>query len=379
MRILVTGLGTFWGSRIAQRLEQRPDVELVVGVDEREPRLPLRRTEFVKADASYGILQRMVRATQVDTVLHTHLEVDSTRVSSRRLHEVNVIGTMNLLAAAAADGQLGAQARAQDVDAGLRLELRRSLLLPRDDPAHASADHPGRALAARGRRARRATSPRTTPTCRSRSLRFANVLGDDVTTVFSRMLRMPAVPEVFGFDPRLQFVHEDDVTRALEHATVTDAPGMFNVAGPGTITWGEACRLVGRRRLAMPPVLTGAAAVPMRLLRIIDIPPEVLSLLRYGRAVDTDAFVATGFDYGFTTLGDGRGLRARPTAGACRRHPAGVRVRARRRGLLPQLARWCARRLTRFGGPRPRVKPAYEKNFASNSARRSSHSSRVIA
>ncbi len=78
MRVLVTGLGTFWGSRIAQALEQDPDVELVVGVDTREPRLPLSRTEFVKADASYAILRRMVRATQVDTVLHTHLEVDST-------------------------------------------------------------------------------------------------------------------------------------------------------------------------------------------------------------------------------------------------------------------------------------------------------------
>ena len=73
------------------------------------------------------------------------------------------------------------------------------------------------------------------------------------------------------------------------------------MAGPGTITWGEACRLVGRRRLAMPPLLTGSAATPMRLLRIVDIPPEVLRLLRYGRAVDTDAFVATGFEYGFTT------------------------------------------------------------------------------
>ena len=151
------------------------------------------------------------------------------------------------------------------------------------------------------------------------SLRFANVLGDDVTTVFSRMLRMPAVPEVFGYDPRLQFVHEDDVTRALEHATVPTSPACSTWPGPGTITWSEACRAVGRRRLAMPPVLTGAAAVPMRLLRIIDIPPEVLSLLRYGRGVDTDAFVATGFDYGFTHAGHGRGVRARPAAGACRR------------------------------------------------------------
>jgi len=124
---------------------------------------------------------------------------------------------------------------------------------------------------------------------------------DDLTTVFSKMLRMQAVPEVFGFDPRLQFVHEDDVTRALEHATFHDMPGTFNVAGPGIITWSEACRVVGRRRLAMPPILTGAAALPMRLLRVIDIPPEVLSLLRYGRAVDTAAFVDTGFEYGYTT------------------------------------------------------------------------------
>jgi UDP-glucose 4-epimerase len=300
VRILVTGLGTFWGSRIAQGLERRPDVDLVVGVDTREPRLPLERTEFVKADASYAILRRMVRATQVDTVLHTHLEVDSTRVTSRRLHEVNVIGTMNLLAAAAAEGSAVRQ-----------IVLKTSTLVYGsnfDDPYFF-------------RETTRRTHPPTTPVERSlievdalvgdfvedhpeiavTSLRLANVLGDDVSTVFSRMLRMPAVPEVFGYDPRLQFVHEDDVTRALAHATAHDVPGTFNVAGPGIITWGEACRAVARRRLAMPPVFTGAARVPLRLARVIDIPPEVLSLLRYGRGVDTTAFVDAGFEYTYTT------------------------------------------------------------------------------
>lgn len=300
MRVLVTGLGTFWGSRIAQALEQRDDVELVVGVDTREPRLPLTRTEFVQADASYSILRRMVRATQVDTVLHTHLEIDSTRTSSRRLHEVNVIGTMNLLAAAAAEGS-----------AVRTIVLKTSTLVYGSNFADPYFF----------RETTRRTHPPTTPVERSllevdvlvgdfaedhpevavTSLRFANVLGDDVTTVFSRMLRMPAVPEVFGYDPRLQFVHEDDVTRALAHATASDRPGTFNVAGPGTITWSEACRAVARRRLAMPPVFTGAAKVPLRLLRVIDIPPEVLSLLRYGRGVDTSAFIDTGFDYRYTT------------------------------------------------------------------------------
>ena len=68
----------------------------------RAPRVPLERTEFVRADSNYSILDRIVRATQVDTILHTHLIVDSTEIPGRALHEINVIGTMNLLAAAGA-------------------------------------------------------------------------------------------------------------------------------------------------------------------------------------------------------------------------------------------------------------------------------------
>ena len=71
MRILVTGLGTMWGSRIAQRLERQPGVDLLVGVDASEPRLALEKTEFVRADSSYPILQRILTATRVDTIVHT--------------------------------------------------------------------------------------------------------------------------------------------------------------------------------------------------------------------------------------------------------------------------------------------------------------------
>ena len=45
-----------------------------------------------------------MRATQVDTIVHTFLETNSTRHLGRSLHEINVIGTMNLLAAAGAPG-----------------------------------------------------------------------------------------------------------------------------------------------------------------------------------------------------------------------------------------------------------------------------------
>ncbi len=107
-RVLITGLDSFWGGRMAQALESDPEVEMILGMGTREPTVPLERTEFVKADQTYSILSRIVGATQVDTIVHTFLVVDSTRVSSRALHEINVIGTMNLLAAA---GQSGSPVR----------------------------------------------------------------------------------------------------------------------------------------------------------------------------------------------------------------------------------------------------------------------------
>src|SRR5213082_2416137 len=103
-RVLITGLSTFWGGRLAQALERDPDIDVIVGLDTREPKVELERTEYVRADQSYSILARIVAATQVDTVVHTFLEMDSTRISGRQLHEINVIGTMNLLAAAGAPG-----------------------------------------------------------------------------------------------------------------------------------------------------------------------------------------------------------------------------------------------------------------------------------
>jgi UDP-glucose 4-epimerase len=302
MRILVTGLGTFWGSRLAQHLEAQPDVELVVGVDTREPRLPLQKTEFVRADSSYSILQRIVRATQVDTILHTHLIVDSGKVSGRNLHDTNVIGTMNLLAAA---GAAGSPVR--------KLVLKSSTLVygsNYQDPYFFREETPR-------------TRPPKTQVERSLSevssivgdfaednphvivtkLRLANILGDEFTSPFARILRRPAVPEILGFDPRLQFVHEDDVVGALAYATQHEVPGVFNIAGDGALPWSEVAAICGKPRIPLPPLLTQLAVEPLRMLRVANLPPEILSLLRYGRVVDNSRYKRAGFEYQRTTAG----------------------------------------------------------------------------
>jgi UDP-glucose 4-epimerase len=318
MRILVTGLGTYFGSKLAQQLESEPGVELVVGVDTREPVLPLERTEYVRTDGSFSILERIVKATRVDTVLHTHLVVDSTQVSGRTLHEVNVIGTMNLLAAAGAAGstvrKVVVKSSTLTYGANFADPYFFRETTPRTRGPHTRVERSLREVSAVvGDFAE--DNPHVTVT----KLRFANVLGEHLESPIARMLRLPLVPEILGFDPRVQFVHEDDVTGAIAYATLHDVPGIFNVAGEGTMPWSEVCTIVGKRRVAMLPFLTGLAAEPLRLARLVDIPPEVLSLLRYGRGVDTSRYRQAGYRYEYTTAGAvdafARGLRLQTTVG----------------------------------------------------------------
>src|SRR6266516_1333053 len=83
-RVLITGIGSFWGGRVAAALEKDDDVEVIVGLGTNAPKLSLERTEYVRADQSYSILSRIVKATKVDTILHTFLVVDSSRASGAR-------------------------------------------------------------------------------------------------------------------------------------------------------------------------------------------------------------------------------------------------------------------------------------------------------
>jgi UDP-glucose 4-epimerase len=318
VRVLVTGLGTFWGSRLAQQLEQKKKVKVVVGVDSREPVLPLERTEFVRADSSYEILHRIVEATQVDTIVHTHLVVDSTTLSGRALQELNVIGTMNLLAAA---GSTGSPVR--------KIIVKSSTLVygaARDDP-YFFGEEAHRSHSAHTRVERSLLEVESylhdfamdNPHVDVSLLRFTNVLGDNIETPIAKALRLPAVPEILGFDPRLQFTYEDDVVDALMHATSRSVPGIFNVAGDGTLPWSEVAAIVGKPRVPVPPFFTGLAVAPLRFLRLVDLPPELLALLRFGRGVDNRRFKGTGFQYRYTSAGAveafAQGLRLRSSLG----------------------------------------------------------------
>ena len=299
-RILITGLSTYWGARLAQALERDHEIEAIIGVDSEDPTRELERTEFVRVGTQHALLRRIVEAAEIDTVVDTRLVVDSASMPARSAHERNVIGTMNILAACGGPGS------------SVRKFVFKSSAhyygAEQDDPAFFTESmqrpHPPRTPLERDiveAEAAVEDFSEKSPEVSVTTLRCANVLGPDVRTSHARLLSLPAVPMILGFDPRYQFVHEDDVASALAHAVHSHLPGVFNVAADGVLALSEIAGLLGKPYAPiLPPVATGLAVGPLRRLGV-TITPEMLNLLRFGRGLDNRKLKAAGFTYRYTT------------------------------------------------------------------------------
>ena len=233
--------------------------------------------------------------------MHTFLVVDSTQMPARRMHEINVIGTMNLFAAAAA-----ASSTVRNI------VVKSSALVYGSDPRDPVwfTESTRRAAPPRTRVERNLLEVESyvrdfaidSPHVNVSVLRFSNVIGPTIVTPLTKALQLPAVPSIFGFDPRFQLVHEDDVIRAIVHVLDNRLPGIFNVTGDGLLPWSEIAAICGKRTIPMPPFATGLAAEPLRRIGV-SLPDELLALLRYGRGVDNSRLKATGFDYAHSSAG----------------------------------------------------------------------------
>jgi UDP-glucose 4-epimerase len=300
LRVLITGVSSYWGGRLAQALERDPDVEVIVGVSPGDPTCELTRTEYVRVGTQHALLKRIVHAADIDTVVDTRMIVDAALAPSRAAHENNVIGTMNVLAACGGP------------DSPVRKVVFKSSAhyygCERDDPAYFTEEmdrpHPPRTPIEKdlveAERAVKSFADRH-PDVTVTVLRFANGLGPDLHTSHTALLSLPAVPSILGFDPRYQFIHEDDISGVLEHATRHDLPGVYNAAGDGVLVLSEIASLLGKPLLPLlPPWGTGLAATALRRAGV-KLPPEMLQQLRYGRAVDNRRLKAAGYAFRATS------------------------------------------------------------------------------
>ncbi len=299
--VLVTGVSRYLGGRFADLLLSQPGIDRVIGVDVVPPPHSIGGAEFVRADIRNPVVAKVIAQAEVDTVAHLNVIATPMSAGGRvAMKEINVIGTMQLLAAC------------QKAPTVRRLVVKSSAAVygssPRD-PAMFTEDTGAKSLPrsgfgkdsievegyVRGFARRR-------PDVALSVLRFANIIGPRIATPMTDYFSMPVVPTVLGFDARLQFVHEDDALRAMLEATVGPGVGTVNVAGDGVLTVSQAARIAGRPVLPVPMAAGGWVGQVVRRSGLADFSPEQMQYLAYGRGLDTTRMrEVLGFTPGYTT------------------------------------------------------------------------------
>ena len=310
-RVVVTGVSSQWGSELARRLERDPEVEYLAGIDSEPPATDLGRTEFIEADLRNPVLSRILPGTEADTVVHCGILWYPERGKpARALHDINVIGTLQLLAAcertetlervvvrgsAAIYGCEGAAPSFFTEDLARRMPLRTRFQRDISELEEYFSNF-----------ARR----HSTITCCM--LRYQPELGPELDTPITRYLSLPVVPTQLGFDPRLQFVHADDATGALVAATRNPVRGPVNVAPRGAVSLSRTLRLA--RRPSVPilhPLFEPALSRLGERLGAGALYGDAVRFLRFGRGVDNRRLVEdVGYEPAFDAEGVVRDLAA---------------------------------------------------------------------
>ena len=98
--VLVTGVARYLGARFARTLSADPSIDRVIGVDVVAPHHDLGSCEFIRADIRNPVIAKIIDRSDVDTVVHMAVIATPTAPRGRgAMKEINVIGTMQLLAA----------------------------------------------------------------------------------------------------------------------------------------------------------------------------------------------------------------------------------------------------------------------------------------
>ena len=285
--LAVTGLDTFVGLRLVERLQRRADAPEIVGVDVRLPRRLEGRIRFHRVDltdpTADSLLAEVLQKEGCGAIVHAAF-FSRPQADRAAAHELEVIGSLHVMNAAAAAGVsklvVTSSARVYGAHA--------------DNPNFLSEEHPLRAHPGAPAVQDRAEMERLLALFAERhpamvvtALRPCQVMGPTIDDETVRHFEAAAVITPLGFDPLMQVLHEEDWLRALELALERDVRGPINLASSGQLPLSTLLRLAGKKRRALPhPLLYRLGYLPA-LWRAGASPGGFYDYLRFLWVVDT--------------------------------------------------------------------------------------------
>ncbi len=297
--ILITGSSGYIGTKIANALETIQQVENIIGLDVTPPRESGQKLQFYEHDVREPMVDFLTRY-EVDTVIHTAY-VLSPLHDKKLMEDININGTKNVLASCQNSG----------VSHLLYTSSTTAYGFYKDNPIPMDENQPLRGnddfTYSKNKKEIEALFKQFQETAENINvtiLRPCFVIGPGVDNLISRYLK-----KSIAIIPRehapFQFVHEDDLLRAVIHCLVNEVFGIFNIAGEGTVTFSEMISILGTRAAFLPFLMVklfNEVAWKARLKFLTETPSPGLALIRYPWIATSDKFITqTGFQFDYSS------------------------------------------------------------------------------
>jgi len=112
-------------------------------------------------------------------------------------------------------------------------------------------------------------------------LRFCPIVGIDGENIIIKLISNLWVPTIAGYDPPIQFVHQDDAVRAFNIFCTGDYPGIYNIVGHGFVPIKTAIRILGNISIPLLEPVFEILAGGMFTFYLSPVPREIAPYLKY--------------------------------------------------------------------------------------------------
>ena len=303
MRYLITGGSSYIGGALTDELTARDETEKVVAVDIKPPPRHWDKHEFVKGDVrDGGMIRQLLERHEIDALIHLAFILNPIR-DDAMMYDVDVNGAQATLQAASDAGTQQVLVTTSATAYGAWPDNPKPIA--EDWPVRGVPDFPyarDKAEADRLCQLWAAQHPDRVMTI----VRPSIVFGPSVDNYISRSFENnPFVPILDGVDEEFQLVHEEDVGTALIALLDGKCGGAFNLAGDGTLTWGRAAELLGKktRHLSLKNMKRFNGLMWRLHIPRTEAPPGNLDFIRYPWVVSTEKLkTETGWQPKYDTL-----------------------------------------------------------------------------
>ena len=288
MKVAITGAAGYFGRKIIAAMENDDFYDEIIGISRRQWNHGFTKLSYHRMDVRDKNIKKLFEG--VDVIIHLAFVVNPLH-DEKEMYDIDVNGTKNVLKSG--------------IEAGVKKFVITSSTMVYgawpDNPEWLTEEDEMRGHPTYYYNKHKVMVEKVVNEIKEKNdistiiLRPCLVVGPNVKHFYVDLLNMPILPLVSGRNPRMQFVHEDDVARAYDFFIKNDLEGIFNIVGKGTVRWKEVIQLAGKRAVNMPRWFIRNLLKVGWKLHLTKFPPEILDFVTYEWVASGEKAKKAGF------------------------------------------------------------------------------------